>query len=148
MDGSSTRRGARTAHLHHGDLHGTESWRGEARRFGEGVAILIGDLAHVYADQLLPPSPPEMLAVWDELRIELNVGQYLDLLGTARADTDHEAARLISRYKTGKYTIESPLHIRADLPGRPNQLQDPLSAYGHPLGEAFQRLNAPPRALG
>src|SRR3546814_8754519 len=79
MDGSSTRRGARTAHLHHGDLHGTESWRGEARRFGEGVAILIGDLAHVYADQLLPPSPPEMLAVWDELRIELNVGQYLDL---------------------------------------------------------------------
>src|SRR3546814_17006247 len=98
MDGSSTRRGARTAHLHHGDLHGTESWRGEARRFGEGVAILIGDLAHVYADQLLPPSPPTMLPVWDVLRIELQVGQYLALLGTPRAATQYTEARLIPPY--------------------------------------------------
>ncbi|MET0902544.1 MAG: polyprenyl synthetase family protein, partial [Acidimicrobiales bacterium] len=88
MDGSATRRGARTAHLAFGDRHELSDWRGERRRFGEGVAILIGDLAHVYADQLVAGAPPDVAPVWDELRIELNVGQYLDLLGTARRDTD------------------------------------------------------------
>ncbi len=138
MDGSSVRRGARTAHLEYDDRHADASWRGEGRRFGEGVAILIGDLAHVYADQLLPRSTEEVRRVWDELRIELNIGQYLDLLGTARADTDHEIARRIARYKSGKYTIERPLHIGAALAGRLDELQRPLSAYGDPLGEAFQ----------
>ena len=138
MDGSSTRRGARTAHLEFDDRHADASWRGEGRRFGEGVAILIGDLAHVYADQLLPRRSAAVQRVWDELRVELNVGQYLDLLGTARGDTDHESARRIARYKSGKYTIERPLHIGAALAGRLDELEGPLSAYGDPLGEAFQ----------
>ena len=138
MDGSSTRRGAQTAHLEFDGRHSDAQWRGEGRRFGEGVAILIGDLAHVYADQLLPRTSSGVQAVWDELRTELNIGQYLDLLGTARADTDHESARRIARYKSGKYTIERPLHIGAALAGRLTELQAPLSAYGDPLGEAFQ----------
>lgn len=138
MDDSATRRGARTAHLEFGDRHDDGTWRGEARRFGEGVAILIGDLAHVYADRLLPRRSAQVQPVWDELRIELNVGQYLDLLGTARADTDLEAARRIARYKSGKYTIERPLHVGAALAGRFDELAEPLSAYGDPLGEAFQ----------
>jgi geranylgeranyl diphosphate synthase type I len=138
MDDSATRRGARTAHLEFGDRHDGGTWRGEARRFGEGVAILIGDLAHVYADRLLPRSTPQVQPVWDELRTELNVGQYLDLLGTARADTDLESARRIARYKSGKYTIERPLHVGAALAGRFDELAEPLSAYGDPLGEAFQ----------
>jgi geranylgeranyl diphosphate synthase type I len=138
MDGSSMRRGSRTAHLAFDDRHSREAWRGEGRRFGEGVAILIGDLAHVYADQLLPRVNHDVQRVWDELRVELNVGQYLDLLGTARADTDHESARRIARYKSGKYTIERPLHVGAALAGQLPVLQEPLSAYGDPLGEAFQ----------
>lgn len=138
MDGSSTRRGFRTAHLAFGDRHQAEVWRGEQRRFGEGVAILIGDLAHVYADLLLRSAPAEVLQVWDELRIELNIGQYLDILGTARGDVDPDAARRIARYKSGKYTIERPLHVGAALIGRYDDLAAPLSAYGDPLGEAFQ----------
>jgi geranylgeranyl diphosphate synthase, type I len=138
MDGSATRRGARTAHLAFGDQHVDASWRGEPRRYGEGVAILIGDLAHVYADLLMASGPPAVKAVWDELRIELNIGQYLDILGTARADTDHESARRIARYKSGKYTIERPLHVGAALAGHLGELQSVLSAYGDPLGEAFQ----------
>jgi len=138
MDGSATRRGFRTAHLAFADRHQLEVWRGEERRFGEGVAILIGDLAHVYADLLLRDASREVLAVWDELRIELNVGQYLDILGTARGDTDPEGARRIARYKSGKYTIERPLHVGAALTGRFDELREVLSAYGDPLGEAFQ----------
>lgn len=138
MDGSSVRRGTRTAHLAYGDRHAVASWRGEVRRFGEGVAILLGDLAHVYADRLIPRGAPDVQDVWDELRIELNVGQYLDLVGTARGDVDLAAARRIARYKSGKYTIERPLHLGAALAGRFADLAAPLSAYGDPLGEAFQ----------
>jgi len=138
MDGSSTRRGFRTAHLAFADRHGDDGWRGEQRRFGEGVAILIGDMAHVYADRLLRGAPRHVLEVWDELRIELNVGQYLDVLGTARGDTDPAAARRIARYKSGKYTIERPLHVGAAMAGRYAELAEQLSAYGDPLGEAFQ----------
>ena len=138
MDGSATRRGERTIHVEFDETHRRSSWRGESRRFGEGVAILIGDLAEVFADRLMTAAPPAAFAVWNELKIELNVGQYLDVLGTARGGTDLATARRIARYKSGKYTIERPLHVGAAMAGRLDELAGPLSAYGAPLGEAFQ----------
>ncbi|MGY6499765.1 MAG: polyprenyl synthetase family protein [Acidimicrobiales bacterium] len=138
MDGSDTRRGVPAVHAEFSERHRLNGWRGEARRFGEGVAILAGDVAHVYADRLMTPAPTEAMLVWHELRIELNVGQYLDIEGTARAATDLETARRISRYKSGKYTIERPLHIGAALCGRLDDLEPVLTDYGAPLGEAFQ----------
>jgi geranylgeranyl diphosphate synthase, type I len=139
MDGSATRRGTRTTHLSFADRHAASSWRGEARRFGEGVAILVGDLAFVYADDLLRGASPAAWALWNELRIELNVGQYLDIVGTARGERDRAAAERIARYKSGKYTVERPLHVGAAL-AAPERvaLLDQLSAYGLPLGDAFQ----------
>jgi geranylgeranyl diphosphate synthase type I len=138
MDGSATRRGARTAHLEFAARHRQGSWRGEPRRFGEAVAILVGDLAHVYADRMLADAPPSARGVWHELRIELNIGQFLDVLGTARGDLERARAHLIARFKSGKYTIERPLHVGAALAGRLDDLEAQLSAFGDPLGEAFQ----------
>jgi geranylgeranyl diphosphate synthase type I len=140
MDGSSVRRGERTAHLAFADEHETNEWSGEARRFGEGVAILIGDLAFVYADQLLGDASPAAWSVWNELRIELNVGQYLDIRGAASGERRLEVADRIARYKSGKYTVERPLHLGALLAGPQecDALLDSLSAYGLPLGDAFQ----------
>ena len=138
MDGSATRRGRPAVHVDYAARHESEQWRGEPRRFGEGVAVLIGDLAHVYADRFVADLPDSALAIWSELRVELNVGQYLDVIGTARADTDLVRARRIARYKSGKYTIERPLHVGAAMAGRLDELREPLSDYGDPLGEAFQ----------
>lgn len=138
MDDSSVRRGERTVHLQFATHLRDAGWHGEDRRFGEGVAILVGDLAHVYADRLLAGAPRRALEVWDELRIELNVGQYLDVLGTVRRGTDLPTARRIAVYKSGRYTIERPLQVGAALAGRYDELAEPLSAYGRPLGEAFQ----------
>jgi len=138
MDGSDTRRGTRTTHLTFAAEHQASRWRGEPRRYGEGVAILVGDLSHVYADLLLGDIPADAATVWHELRLELNVGQYLDLVATAQGNRDRAAAHRIARYKSGKYTIERPLHVGAALAGRLGDLQAQLSAYGDPLGEAFQ----------
>jgi geranylgeranyl diphosphate synthase type I len=138
MDGSDTRRGTDAVHRHFGREHANARWRGESRRFGEGMAILVGDFAVVYADQLMRDAPPAALDVYDELRIELCVGQSLDLVGTARAVADPGAARRIATYKSGKYTVERPLHLGAALVGRLDDLGAVLSEIGLPLGEAFQ----------
>ncbi|MEP6660702.1 MAG: polyprenyl synthetase family protein [Acidimicrobiales bacterium] len=140
MDGSSTRRGRPTAHLAFAGDHREREWIGEARRFGDGVAILIGDLAAVYADVLLRDAPAPAIAVWNELRIELNLGQYLDLVGTAEGQRGRDAAERIARYKSGKYTVERPLHVGTALaaPEHTTQLLASLSRYGLPVGDAFQ----------
>jgi geranylgeranyl diphosphate synthase, type I len=138
MDASARRRGQATVHVDFASRHVDGAWRGEDRRFGEGVAILVGDLAFVYADLLLADAPRAALDVFTELRLEVNVGQYLDLRGAVTADTRVDSARRIALYKSGKYTVERPLHLGAALAGRLNDLESPLSAYGVPLGEAFQ----------
>ena len=138
MDGSATRRGQPTVHTVHEAQHGGV-WAGEARRYGEGVAILVGDLTFVYADQLMRAASAAAWEIWNELRVELNIGQYLDIVGSAHRERRWAKAEQISRYKSGKYTIERPLHLGAMIaaPERHRLLAE-LSGYGLPLGDAFQ----------
>jgi geranylgeranyl diphosphate synthase type I len=140
MDDAATRRGQPTTHTLAAAEHAENGWTGESRRFGEGVAILVGDLAFVYSDQLLEGAPVEATRIWNELRIELNIGQYLDIVGSVRRERNLARAERISRYKSGKYTIERPLHLGAVFaaPERADELIQALSAYGLPLGDAFQ----------
>ena len=140
MDDASTRRGQPTTHALASGDHARAGWAGESRRFGEGVAILVGDLAFVYADRLLEGAPPAAWRIWNELRVELNIGQYLDILGSVQRVREVGKAERICRYKSGKYTIERPLHLGAVLaaPERADELLPALSRYGLPLGDAFQ----------
>jgi len=142
MDASLTRRGQVAIHKRFQDKHEGILWTGESRRFGEGVAILLGDMAFVYADKMLMGAPLEAQAIFTELRLEVNIGQYLDLIGTANGLSQPRIsisqARRISLYKSGKYTVERPLHLGVALLGKLDKYQQALSSYGIPLGEAFQ----------
>jgi geranylgeranyl diphosphate synthase, type I len=145
IDGSARRHGAPTVHVEQASLHRRLGWSGDSGRFGNGVAVLVGDLALVYGDRLLAAAPLEAVEVYDEMRLEVNVGQYLDVLGAAdraglAGEQGVDRARRISRYKTAKYTVERPLHLGAAIaaPGRFGELASGLSAFGVPLGEAFQ----------
>ena len=138
MDDAASRRGVATAHISWEGRHRDGGWRGEARRFGEGVAVLVGDLAAVYADRLLGEAPAPARRLYDDLRVELMAGQFLDLLHTARGGVRPTVARRIAVLKSARYTVERPLQLGAALAGRLDDLGDALSAYGLPLGEAFQ----------
>jgi len=140
IDGSTTRRGEPTAHLRYLAKHRDSNWAGEARRFGEGAAILVGDLAFVYADQMMSNQNQLTKRIWNEMRVELNIGQYLDLIGTAKRERRPDKAERVSRLKSGKYTVERPLHLGASIfaPGRADEFFEQLSAIGLPLGDAFQ----------
>jgi len=140
IDGSLTRRSEPTSHTRYTKTHKDNSWASEARRFGEGAAVLIGDLAFVYADQLMDIANNDVAKIWNEMRVELNIGQYLDLLGSAQRERNLTKAERVCRYKSAKYTVERPLQLGAVLaaPERSEELMLALSKYGLPLGDAFQ----------
>jgi len=148
MDGSDTRRGKPAIHRHFENLHHQGSMAGLAEQFGEAAAVLLGDLALVWSDHMLHNSGlshdalTAALRVHDEMRIELMAGQYLDVREAGEREHSVERSLRIARYKSGKYTIERPLHLGAVM-ARPSasehsELLKVLSAYGLPLGEAFQ----------
>ena len=140
IDAATTRRGKTTTHVRHVDLHEAQNFAGEARRFGEGVAILLGDITYVLSDSLTDNLNAGSRRLWHNLRMEMNVGQLLDTLGSARRERSLDKTELVSRLKTAKYTIERPLHIGAVSADeiRGQELLPMLSAYGLPLGNAFQ----------
>jgi len=137
MDASALRRGVPTVHARHSAEHGGRGWRGESRRFGESVAILAGDLAMIYADQIMADAPPGIDAAWAELRSELIIGQFMDVAAAAEFSIDPQLSRWIAVVKSGRYTIHRPLVVGATVAGRP-ELAPVFEAYGAAIGEAFQ----------
>ncbi|BCJ45384.1 geranylgeranyl pyrophosphate synthase [Actinoplanes ianthinogenes] len=144
MDRSDTRRGVPSVHRRFERLHAGSGWRGSAAGFGECAAVLLGDLALVWSDELLHTSgmPWADLArarpVFDAMRTEVTVGQYLDVLTPVTADTSLERAGKVAQYKAAKYTVERPLLLGAALAGAGPEVSAAYSAFGLPLGEAFQ----------
>ncbi|MEU5304530.1 polyprenyl synthetase family protein [Streptomyces noursei] len=144
MDNSTTRRGKPSVHRIFADRHGQHRSRQAADRFGTSAAILVGDFALAWSDELIhtagltPAQLARLLPVLDAMRSEVLYGQYLDVAAGGQFTDDVERAQAIIRYKTAKYTCERPLHIGAVLAGSSRLLLDSLSAYALPLGEAFQ----------
>jgi geranylgeranyl diphosphate synthase, type I len=144
MDGSDTRRGEPAVHRRFATVHRAAGWRGDADGFGTAAAILLGDLCLVWSDELLHSSGVDAATlararpVFDEMRTEVTLGQYLDVQTQAAAHSSTRRASLIARYKSGKYTIERPLLLGAALAGASAELAAAYSGYGLPLGEAFQ----------
>jgi len=95
-------------------------------------------LAHVIADKLMGDLTPSVSRIWDELRLEVNIGQYLDVLSGARQTFDQDQARRILEYKTGRYSVQRPLHLGAAIAGRYDDFADFFTAFGRPVGVAFQ----------
>ncbi|GHE42423.1 polyprenyl synthetase family protein [Streptomyces capitiformicae] len=144
MDDSGSRRGAPTVHCRLARRHGHGRSASAAERVGTSGAILVGDLALAWSDELLhtagltPRQLDAVLPLIDDMRSEVMYGQYLDVTAAGRLTADVEQALHIVRYKTAKYTVERPLHIGAALAGAPLAMHEALSAYALPVGEAFQ----------
>ncbi|EEP72737.1 polyprenyl synthetase [Micromonospora sp. ATCC 39149] len=147
MDASDTRRGRPTAHRAAAARHAAAGHTGDPERFGEAVAVLIGDLCMVWADRLLAHAtvpPARLLDVrrcYDQMRVETVAGQYLDILGENDAGNwSLDRALRVARYKTASYTVQRPLLFGALLAGA--DADAPLTAaytrYGLAVGEAFQ----------
>jgi len=152
IDNSDTRRGRPSVHRRFESLHHDEGWRGPGRSFGEGSAILLGDLLLAWSDELIAhaalgaPSLETHLATRqavDLMRTEVTLGQYLDLMEerawpTVGLDESLDRALRVIVYKSAKYSVEAPLVIGASLRGASVAQLDSLRRFGLPLGIAFQ----------
>jgi len=144
IDRSATRRGSSSAHERFAQLHSEHHWRGDPAEFGRATAILLGDLLLVWSDAMFAASglDPTALArarpVAERMRTELMAGQYLDIVEQARGGGSVERALRVARYKAATYTVEGPLHLGAAIGDAQPDTIEALSAYGVPLGEAFQ----------
>lgn len=144
IDCSRTRRRFPTVHVDFEQRHRHRDWRGDSAHYGESVAILLGDLALAWADDMVHASglEPAALArfapVWASMRTEVLGGQLLDVHGEAGGDESVAAALRINRYKTAAYTVERPLHLGAALAGADPGLITAYRTYGTDIGIAFQ----------
>ena len=151
MDRASTRRGQPALHVRFADMHIENRWAGTATGFGQGVAIIAGDIALTWAQEMIRTAGLDDAALgrvapaYDAMRLEVMAGQYLDLRGQVDSGRPDEealaAAWRTARYKAASYTVQRPLHIGA-LVGGPHAPGGPLlstyTEYGFALGEAFQ----------
>ncbi len=137
MDESEWRRGRVSAHAQARDWHTGAQALGSASRFGDNIAILLGDLAHMQADRLVSGLPTGFRNAWYELCAELIAGQGADLTGAAALSRSFEQAERVARLKSGAYTIERPLLLGALAAEIDERGQAALHSYGLKLGHAF-----------
>ncbi|WHP18100.1 polyprenyl synthetase family protein [Cellulomonas sp. ES6] len=151
MDDSDTRRGQPSAHRRFAARHVAQGWSGDAGRFGESAAILLGDLALVASERELVRAVERCPAdrrtgahdVFERMRTEVTVGQYLDLLAQVLPwgedpVEDEARAREVIVSKSARYSVEHPLRLGAVLAGADDAALAATARYGLPLGEAFQ----------
>jgi geranylgeranyl diphosphate synthase type I len=144
MDASATRRGHPTVHVAFAERHRQEGWLGAPERFGLAAALLLGDVALAWMEDMFVESglPAEVLArtgpAWQAMRTEVLAGQYIDMLTQARGDESEAAALRVDRFKTAAYTVERPLHIGAALAGAAEPVVAAYRRFGEDVGIAFQ----------
>ncbi len=151
MDKSDTRRGSPTAHIHFAALHQKQSWPGDDSQFGLSAAVLLGDLSLVASDEIFAKAmtllTPEIAhstrGIYDHMRAEVTIGQYLDVLTQVRPwHTDpveaEASARKVIRAKSARYSVEHPISLGAALAGASEAQRRTCEKFGLPLGEAFQ----------
>lgn len=144
MDRAAQRRGRPAVHEALATTHYREGLVGDARWFGVGGAILAGDLAFVWADQLLdgadlePTALGRARAVFTQLRTEVMAGQYLDLRLSGRDLAGEDEALRVALLKSGRYTVTRPLQLGAAIAGADEERFTALAAYGDAVGLAFQ----------
>ena len=152
IDQSDSRRGKPAIHKRFEQSHSAARWAGSAARFGTSSAILVGDLLLGWAMEMfstaLAKLPDRDAAIatrrqYELMQFEVMAGQFLDVLEENAGPTRelHEAvgrANRVMLYKTAKYSVEAPLSIGAAMAGADDEVLRSLSAFGVPLGIAFQ----------
>ena len=144
IDSSATRRGSPTAHRTFAGLHRAHGWRGSSEQFGISAAILLGDLALVWADDIVAETELPAQArrrvqrVWADIRTEVLGGQYLDIVAEATGAESIASAMTVNTYKTASYTVTRPLQLGVAAAADRPDIQAVFERVGTDLGVAFQ----------
>ncbi|CAM5696340.1 hypothetical protein SALBM135S_01949 [Streptomyces alboniger] len=145
MDGSPLRRGRASVHEDLSSQYARPDGAGrQAERFGRSAAILVGDLALAWADDVVattvlsPAAERRVRALWQAMRTEMVAGQYLDLHGQATAARSMSRAVRTASLKSALYSVERPLALGAAVAEADDAATAALCSAGRCAGLAFQ----------
>jgi len=141
MDGSRLRRGRLALHADVTAQYADSVPSALGPRFGEAAAILAGDLALAWADDMvaaLDGAPSAVRTLWSAMRTEMVAGQYLDIHGQATSSRSLARAIRAACLKSALYSVERPLALGAALAGADTARSEALCAAGRRVGIAFQ----------
>ncbi|MCH9701447.1 MAG: polyprenyl synthetase family protein [Actinomycetia bacterium] len=144
IDASATRRGLPTVHRIFAERHRGNKWRGSSDQFGLSAAILLGDLALVWADDIVASAGigadahRRVQRVWAAIRTEVLGGQYLDIIAEANGGESVASALNVNIYKTASYTVSRPLQLGAAAAADCPEILADFHEIGTSLGVAFQ----------
>lgn len=148
IDHSPVRRGRPALHVRAASRHRDGALSGDAEGFGVAVAIVLGDLALSWAEQVAatvegaPDALEAARAEFEALRTEVMSGQFLDVLhqagGFGSAPDEEQAALSVIRWKTVPYTVLRPVRLGAALLGADAAALQTLSTWAIEVGTAFQ----------
>ncbi|MGP3946218.1 polyprenyl synthetase family protein [Streptomyces sp. 6N106] len=144
MDRAVLRRGRPALHTDLADRYADRVGAERAERFGQSAAVLAGDLALAWADDLVvetPLAPTTAVVVrrlWSEMRTEMVAGQYLDVQGQITTARSLSRALRAARLKSAPYTVERPLTLGAAVAGADEATLRRLCDAGRCVGLAFQ----------
>ncbi|MFI9810285.1 polyprenyl synthetase family protein [Streptomyces sp. NPDC052301] len=144
MDGSTLRRGRLPVHADVAAQYDSATSPDRAASFGQASAILAGDLALAWADDLLAETalPSDTASavrrLWSDTRTEMVAGQYLDVHGQATAARSLPRALRTACLKSARYSVERPLALGAALARADHVTVRALCSAGRCVGMAFQ----------
>ncbi|GAA3305053.1 polyprenyl synthetase family protein [Streptomyces cinereospinus] len=144
MDGAPVRRGRPALHASVAAQYRRSAPDGRAERLGEATAILAGDLALAWADDLIADTvvpaggARRVRELWRDMRTEMVAGQYLDVQGQATRSHAVPQAVRAATLKSALYSVERPMALGAALAGADPATTAALSSAGRCVGLAFQ----------
>lgn len=144
MDQDSMRRGKPTMHKIYEQDHIAEYSVGNPLHFGESMAINVGDIGchlsmKILADSKFPDSRKiRAISKLHDQIVTVGHGQMLDVLGSVKEEVDEEYVMKVHKFKTAKYTYETPMCVGAILAGAKEDEIKALSDFAIPAGIAFQ----------
>lgn len=147
IDRSETRRGLPTFHRVCAQRAG--AFEEGSERAGEGLALVMGDVAYAMAIRALadlelePAMHRRVLDMFLEATVDTGLGELQDILFGLRDVAQVQAGEIAEMYhfKTTRYTFEAPCLLGAILAGAAEEKVRALPGVTRPLGLAFQIQN-------
>jgi geranylgeranyl diphosphate synthase, type I len=144
QDQSDIRRGGPAAHKLLTDYHLKQHFSGNAKHFGESIAMnaaLAGNhaaqmvLANLEAD---PELRLKAISILNRTMLTTAHGQTNDIMNEVVADVSEADVDRVLEWKTAHYTVLNPLHMGMVLAGADCHATDAITDYAMHTGRAFQ----------
>lgn len=144
IDKGATRHGTQTVHMFVSEmLQAEKRWSQDYDHIGNGQAILVGNLLHVWSIERFShysdlPNHAEAWQYFMKMIDEVIIGQMIDvdIMTRDRVDTSLIETKML--LKTAGYTFVRPMQIGVALAGKSAEMEDFCVQFGQALGLAFQ----------